>query len=58
MSDGPDVLRRLLSPLFPRPRRRTRRKPWDEQPDEPGKSWDEKPDVPGESWDETPPRPG
>jgi len=57
MSDEPDLLRQLLSPrLFPRRRRRAGRRPWDEKPDEPGKSWDEKPDEPGQSWDETPPR--
>jgi hypothetical protein len=56
MSDEADLLRRLLSPrpLFPR-RRRAGRRPWDEQPDDPGKSWDEVPEEPGRSWDETPP---
>jgi len=55
MSDEPDLLRQLL---FPRRRRRPRRGPWDEKPDEPGKSWDEKPDEPGKSWDEKPDEPG
>ena len=52
MSDEPDLLRRLL---FPRRRRQPGRKPWDEQPDEPGQSWDEVPEEPGRSWDEAPP---
>jgi hypothetical protein len=57
MRDEPDLLRQLLSPrsLFPRRRRRAGRRPWDEQPDEPGKSWDEVPEEPGRSWDEAPP---
>jgi hypothetical protein len=57
MSDEPDLLRQLLSarPLFPRRRRRPGRRPWDEKPDEPGKSWDEVPEEPGRSWDEAPP---
>jgi len=57
MSDEADLLRRLL---FPRPRRRPVRRPWDEEPDEPGQSWDEQPDDPNEAWDEKPPprRPG
>ena len=44
MSDDRNLLRQLL---IPRPRRRPGpkpgRKPWDEVPDEPGKSWDETP---------------
>ena len=51
MSDERDLLRQLL---FPQRRRRPGRKPWDEQPDLPGKSWDEVPEEPG-SWDEVPP---
>ena len=51
MSDERDLLRQLL---FPKRRRRPGRKPWDEQPDQPGKSWDEVPEEPG-SWDEVPP---
>ena len=49
MSDEPDLLRRLLfpRPLFPRPRRRPARRPWDEEPDEPGQSWDELHEKPG-----------
>jgi hypothetical protein len=58
MRDEPDLLRRLLFPrsMFPRPRRRPGRKPWDEKPDEPGMSWDEMPEEPDRSWDEAPPR--
>ena len=51
MSDERDPLSQLL---FPKRRRRLGRKPWDEQPDLPGKSWDEVPEEPG-SWDEVPP---
>ena len=52
MSDERDLLRELL---FPKRRRRPGRRPWDEQPDEPGQSWDEVPEEPGRSWDEAPP---
>ena len=55
MSDERDLLRKLLFPRSPRPRRRPVRRPWDEVPDEPGQSWDEVPEEPGRSWDETPP---
>ena len=48
MSDEPDLLRRLLSAAGPPARRRPWRAPWDEQPDEPGRSWDEQPDDPDE----------
>ena len=51
MSGERDLLRQLLVPTR---RRRPERKPWDEQPDLPGKSWDEVPEEPG-SWDEVPP---
>jgi hypothetical protein len=64
MSDEPELarlLRRVRSlgrsggGPWPRPGRRSERRPWDEKPDLPGRSWDEQPDLPGRSWDEAPP---
>jgi hypothetical protein len=56
MSDGPDLMN-LLWPRGLRLRRRgPRRRPWDEQPDDPREAWDEQPADPHEAWDETPPR--
>ena len=54
MRDEPDLARLLFRALRPRPRRRTRREPWDEVPDKPGKTWDEVPEKPDWSWDEEP----
>ena len=50
MRDEPD----LSQALWPRPRRRPKRRPWDEVPEEPGKAWDEVPEKPGRAWDEAP----
>ena len=50
-------LANLLWPHGRRPKRRSlRRRPWDEQPDDPRGTWDEQPDDPRETWDEKPPR--
>jgi hypothetical protein len=54
MRDEPDLARLLSRALWPRPRRRPKRRPWDEVPDKPGKAWDEVPEKPGRAWDEAP----
>ena len=54
MSDEPDLVSLLYRALWPRQRRRPKRRPWDEVPDKPGPAWDEVPDKPGRAWDEAP----
>lgn len=53
MNDEPDLASLLHSVAGTQPRR-PRRKPWDEEPDDPHGAWDEEPAGPSRQWQEEP----